>query len=74
MNFHALEPNWAAIGFDETMGELPAVKWKALNLEQLRDQNRAKFDEQLELLAVCLGKWPLGAHRIRSSSQRIRSG
>jgi len=51
LSFHDLSPDWAAIGFGEETGELPAVKWKLLNLERLRSDNRRKFDEQLRSLA-----------------------
>jgi hypothetical protein len=54
MGFHALEPRWNAIGFEDTIGDLPAVRWKMLNLERLRQRNRKKFGEQLEALAHCL--------------------
>lgn len=55
MGFHELEPEWSAIGFDEVVGKLPAVRWKLLNLERLRSSNRAKFDEQLKELSGLLG-------------------
>lgn len=48
--FHQLEPDWGAIGFGDDVGELPAVRWKRLNLERLRDGNRTKFDEQVDQL------------------------
>jgi hypothetical protein len=54
MSFHALEPDWAAIGFDSAVGELPAVRWKQLNLGRLRERNEAKFADQLEALSACL--------------------
>lgn len=52
--FHALKPDWGAIGFNEVVGELPAVQWKCLNLERLRESNHTKFKEQLDALARCL--------------------
>jgi predicted nucleotidyltransferase component of viral defense system len=54
-SFHELEPDWSAIGFGDEVGELPAVRWKALNLERLRDSNRGKFDEQIDELRRFLG-------------------
>lgn len=54
MSFHALEPEWQAIGFDDAVGELPAVQWKLLNLQRLKANNNAKFEEQLDALASCL--------------------
>ena len=50
-SFHELEPDWGAIGFTDDVGKLPAVEWKRLNLERLRDSNRSKFDEQFAILA-----------------------
>jgi predicted nucleotidyltransferase component of viral defense system len=49
-SFHELEPDWTAIGFADDMGKLPAVAWKRLNLERLRDSNPAKFEEQYDQL------------------------
>jgi predicted nucleotidyltransferase component of viral defense system len=54
-SFHTLEPDWHSIGFDRNIGQLPAIRWKLLNLEKLRDQNRAKFDKELDRLAQFLG-------------------
>lgn len=54
MSFHEFQPDWIAIGLGEEIGELPAVKWKRLNLERLRGSNRMKYDEQLEELASLL--------------------
>jgi predicted nucleotidyltransferase component of viral defense system len=53
-SFHRLEPDWAAIGFEAGLGELPAVRWKRLNLERLRAENSDKYEEQLSRLADCL--------------------
>ena len=49
-SFHDLAPDWEAIGFDPKIGELPAVRWKLLNLERLRSANAAKYADQLRLL------------------------
>lgn len=49
-SFHELDPEWEAIGFGAEVGELPAVRWKRLNLERLRNNNRAKFNDQLDQL------------------------
>jgi predicted nucleotidyltransferase component of viral defense system len=57
-SFHELEPDWSAIGFGDEVGELPAVRWKALNLERLRDSNRSKFDEQIDELRLFLETGP----------------
>lgn len=53
-SFHKLEPDWSAIGFGDDVGELPAVKWKSLNIERLRTSNRSKFDEQIDELSSFL--------------------
>jgi hypothetical protein len=49
-SFHELEPDWGAIGLGDEVGELPAVRWKCLNLERLRGSNRSKFEEQTDEL------------------------
>lgn len=49
-SFHALEADWRAIGFDEDIGQLPAIRWKLLNLEKLREQIPKKFDNELARL------------------------
>ena len=54
-SFQVLEPDWRAIGFEDEIGELPAVRWKALNLQKLQDANPAKFDAEAERLARFLG-------------------
>lgn len=54
-SFLALEPDWSAIGLDTGLADLPAVRWKLLNLSRLREQNREKFDDQRRLLELCLG-------------------
>ena len=53
-SFHALEPDWKSIGFDEEIGQLPAIRWKLLNLEKLREQNPKKFDTELARLTQFL--------------------
>jgi hypothetical protein len=54
-SFQLLEPDWRAIGFEDEIGELPAVRWKALNLQKLQDSNPAKFGAEAERLARFLG-------------------
>lgn len=49
-SFHELEPDWRAIGFEASLAELPAVKWKRLNLERLREEEPEKFDSELRRL------------------------
>lgn len=54
-SFHHLTPDWDALGFESTTADLPALRWKRLNLERLRSGNPAKFDHQLQALQDCLG-------------------
>lgn len=53
-SFLAIEPDWSAAGLSPALAELPAVRWKLLNLERLRDANIAKFTSQQLLLDRCL--------------------
>jgi hypothetical protein len=52
--FHALQPDWSAIGLGEEIGALPAVQWKLLNLRRLKDENETKFAAQLRALSDSL--------------------
>ena len=54
MRFHALEPDFDMIGLPQVLADLPAVRWKLLNLERLRRENSAKFEQQLSAMASCL--------------------
>jgi len=54
LGFHALEPDFAAIGLPNQLVDLPAVRWKLINLERLRRENGAKFDQQMDELSACL--------------------
>lgn len=54
--FHALEPDWSAIGLGGEIAELPAVRWKLLNLQRLCDENPEKFGAQQIMLARCLDR------------------
>lgn len=54
-SFHHLTPDWDALGFESVIADLPALRWKRLNLERLRSENPAKFDHQLQALQDCLG-------------------
>ncbi|MDT7532995.1 nucleotidyl transferase AbiEii/AbiGii toxin family protein [Sphingobium sp. SA2] len=58
-SFLMLDPDWSAIGLSDQMAELPAVRWKLLNLQRLRDQNAEKFGAQVDLLERCLDH-PMG--------------
>lgn len=53
-SFHELAPDWSTFDFDTSIAELPAVRWKLFNLNKLREQNPAKFEEQTEALEHCL--------------------
>lgn len=54
LGFHALEPDFNTIGLPDSLAELPAVRWKLLNLERLRRENGTKFEQQSSALAACL--------------------
>ncbi len=45
------DPNWDLMPFQH-LAELPALRWKWLNLEKLRSRNRKRFDEQYRELAA----------------------
>ena len=55
LSFKNAEPNWSL--FDVPIAqELPAIKWKLLNLSQLK-KNAAKHQQQLEKLDSVLKTW-----------------
>jgi hypothetical protein len=54
-SFHDLEPDWSAIGFGGHVAELPAVRWKMVNIERLRNENPAKFASEARRLREFLG-------------------
>lgn len=53
-SFHQLTPDWDVVGFDPAIAELPALRWKLLNLERLQRENPTKFAEQLQALDRCI--------------------
>jgi len=55
-SFHQLAPEWTATGFEPAVAELPALRWKLLNLERLRRENPTKFAAQLQALEKCLNR------------------
>jgi predicted nucleotidyltransferase component of viral defense system len=59
-SFHALDPDWSAIGLSSEIAELPAVRWKLLNLQRLHDENPEKFSAQRALLERCLDQSDAG--------------
>jgi hypothetical protein len=46
-------PEWDLLGVSHAQ-ELPALRWKLSNLEQLRDKNPKKFSRQTDALAALL--------------------
>lgn len=47
ISFHQLTPRWNLLGL-EGVEELPAVKWKQLNLERMDNEKRQRLVDQLE--------------------------
>ena len=45
LSLHDGEPDFAAIGLPQA-AELPAVRWKLLNLQKLKEHNPTKHAEQ----------------------------
>lgn len=56
MSFHERAPDWAAVGLDPEIAELPALRWKAINLERLQRENPDKFAVLLRELGDCIGE------------------
>lgn len=52
-SFHALEPDWEKIG-SPAIGDLPAIRWKLMNLERLRTENTDKYQAMLQQLNAVL--------------------
>ncbi|MHB8258530.1 MAG: nucleotidyl transferase AbiEii/AbiGii toxin family protein, partial [Acidiferrobacterales bacterium] len=50
----AAEPEWPLLGVPH-LEQLPGLRWKLHNLEELRKTNAQKFAEQSEVLARLLG-------------------
>lgn len=46
---HRLDPEWDLVGV-QGIENLPALRWKLLNLERLKAKNQQKFDAMLEAL------------------------
>ena len=53
-SFLTLDPDWSAIGLSDQIADLPALRWKLLNLQRLSDENPEKFAAQIHLLEHCL--------------------
>lgn len=54
LRFHELDPNFELIELPTNLADLPAVRWKLLNIGRLRQENVSKFEQQLSDLATCL--------------------
>lgn len=50
-SFHALKPDWELIGFP-TVRNLPAVRWKLMNLKRLQIENPENYRALLESLGA----------------------
>ncbi len=50
LSFHELQPDWSALGLDN-IADLPAVRWKLINLERLRAEQPAKYQSLVKDLA-----------------------
>lgn len=57
LRFYALDLRFDRIGLPGTLGDLPAVRWKLLNLERLRRDNIAKFEAQVSALETCFASF-----------------
>jgi predicted nucleotidyltransferase component of viral defense system len=55
LSFQQQEPDWAAIGFDSKIAELPAIGWKLVNLDRLATKDPEKFHREFERLKDFLG-------------------
>ncbi len=51
LDFNRLEPDWSYYDFQE----YPSVKWKIQNLTKLRENNPAKYRQQLDALEGIIG-------------------
>jgi predicted nucleotidyltransferase component of viral defense system len=52
-SFHTLKPDWEFIG-SPTIRNLPAIRWKLMNLERLRIENPEKYQTMLQQLDAAL--------------------
>lgn len=50
LDFVNLKPNWSNYDFSE----FPAIRWKLMNLEKLRNENESKYDDQINMLVRLL--------------------
>ena len=52
-SFHTLRPDWELTG-SSNIGELPAIRWKLMNLERLQSENPEKYQTMLQKLDAAL--------------------
>jgi hypothetical protein len=52
-SFHTLKPDWELIG-SPTIRNLPAIRWKLMNLERLQIENPEKYQTMLQQLDAAL--------------------
>jgi uncharacterized protein (DUF924 family) len=51
------EPDWTLMPFDH-LKDLPAIRWKLLNLEKLRTANKSRFELQADELITRFNRFP----------------
>ena len=52
-SFHTLKPDWELISAP-TLRNLPAIRWKLMNLERLQTENPEKYQTMLQQLDAAL--------------------
>jgi hypothetical protein len=52
-SFHALRPDWNLVS-SPTIRNLPAIRWKLMNLERLHTENPEKYQALLQSLDATL--------------------
>jgi hypothetical protein len=57
LSFVRAEPDWSLMPFDH-LKDLPAIRWKLLNLERLRTTNRTRFELQATELMDRFDRFP----------------
>jgi hypothetical protein len=53
LSFHEMKPDWDLLG-PPNVRNLPAIRWKLMNLERLRTEQPVKYQETLENLEAML--------------------
>jgi len=59
LSFVRAEPDWSLMPFTH-LKDLPAIRWKLLNLEKLRRTNKARFELQTSELIQRFDRLPVG--------------